>query len=81
MADIRQLAAIVGKVHGCYARQQLVDQSRDLENDLLENWQPVQLLQHRCDVVTPPSTNDQARSCVVDRLHAVQEPVVDAIQQ
>jgi len=34
----------------------------DLEHDPLSDWQPVQLLQHRCDVV------DQARSSILHRL-------------
>jgi len=32
-----------------------VDESCDLEHDPLSDWQPVQLLQHRCDVVASTS--------------------------
>ena len=40
----------------------LVDESWDLEHDPLSDWQPVQLLKHRCDVVATTSAWNQARS-------------------
>jgi len=39
-------------------------------NDSLANLQPMQLTQHKCDVVTPSSTGDQACSCILNRLQS-----------
>ena len=44
---------------------------RDLEHDSLMDRQPVQLLQHWCDVVTTTGACDQADGSVLHRLEAL----------
>jgi len=44
---------------------------RDLKRDSLTNWQPVQLPQHWCDVVTMTGACDQTSGSVLHRLKAL----------
>jgi len=59
-ASIRQKMTVVSKVRGSSTSERLMHEPRDLKRDSLTNWQPVQLPQHWCDVVTTTGTCDQA---------------------
>jgi len=48
----------------------LIHQPRNLEQHALTDWQPMQLPQHWCDVVTPTGACDQAGGSVLHRLQA-----------
>jgi len=48
----------------------LIYEPHDLEHNALMDWQPVQLLYHWCDVVTPTGARDQAGGSVLHRLQA-----------
>ena len=50
--NVRQKATVVCEVRGSQSTKRLMYESRDLEHNALTDWQPVQLPQHRCDVVT-----------------------------
>ena len=50
--SIREKMTVVSKVRGSSISERLMHEPRDLKRDSLTNWQPVQLPQHWCDVVT-----------------------------
>jgi len=60
--------AVVYKICCSCIMQHLVDQEGQLELDSLSDWEPVELPQHRCDVVTSTSAGDESRCRVLHRL-------------
>ena len=50
--SIRQKMTVVNKIRRSSTSERLMHEPRDLERNSLTNWQPVQLPQHWCDVVT-----------------------------
>jgi len=50
--SIRQKMTVVSNIRGSSTSERLMHEPRDLKRDSLATWQPVQLPQHWCDVVT-----------------------------
>ena len=70
-ASIRQKMKVVSKIRGSSTSKRLMHEPRSLKRDSLTNWQPVQLPQHWCDVVTTTGACDQASGSVLHRLKAL----------
>jgi len=68
MTNIREKMTVVSKIRGS---ERLMHEPRDLKRDSLTNWQPVQLPQHWCDVVTTTGACDQTSGSVLHRLKAL----------
>jgi len=58
--SVRQETAVVSQVRRSRSSKRLIYQRRNLEQHALTDWQPMQLPQHWCDVVTPTGACDQA---------------------
>ena len=71
---------VVGYVCGCLTSQRLVYQACNLVLDSLTDRQPMQLTQHRRDVVTSSSSCDQTCSGVLNGLNLPQKAVWHAVQ-
>ena len=69
--SIRQKMTVVSEIRGSSTSERLMHEPRDLKRDSLTNWQPVQLPQHWCDVVTTTSARDQASGSILHRLEAL----------
>jgi len=69
--SIRQKMTVVSKICGSSTSERLMHEPGDLKRDSLTNWQPVQLPQHWCDVVTTTGACDQASGSVLYRLEAL----------
>ena len=58
-----------------------VDHGRQLENDSLTNWEPVQISKNRSDMIVFPCVRDKSSSRILDMLQLVQEAFIDALTQ
>jgi len=58
MTSIRQKLTVMSKIHGSSTSKRLMHEPCDLKRNSLTNWQPVQLPQHWCDVVTTTGACD-----------------------
>jgi len=76
--SIRQKMTVVSKIRGSSTSERLMHEPRNLKHDSLTNWQPVQLPQHWCDVVTTTGACDQRR--VQPNLRAIGFQQKDTVQ-
>jgi len=73
--------AVVGQVTRGVAGQGPVDESRNLEQDALPHMKPVQLAEHRRDMITSSGARHEPGGSVLNWLQAAHQFVGDAVAQ
>jgi len=72
---------VVGQVTRGIAGQGPVDESRNLEHDALPHMKPVQLADHRRDMIASPCATHEPGGSVLNQLQAARQFVGDAVAQ
>jgi len=78
---VRDKLTVIDEIGCSCIVERLVDQEGQLEVDSLSHWKPVEMPQHRSDMVTSTSAGDESRSCVLHRLEAPEQTVCNATEQ
>ena len=77
----RQQYAVLRKVGRTQTVLTFVDHGRQLEDDSLTNWEPVQISKNRSDMIVFPCVRDKSSSRILDMLQLVQQAFIDALIQ